>query len=293
MTVVHAADAIPAEPVEFAGTGGVTVRGDRWTPHGSPHGPDVLMLHGGGQSRHSWKTTGAQLAARGFRVTSVDSRGHGDSDWAPDGDYELPALAADVLSVLDQLGRPVVLVGASMGGLTGLVVTPQAGPAVVQALVLVDVVPRYEKAGSERIRTFMMSGMDGFANLDDAADAVAAYLPHRAAPRSSEGLRRNLRERGGRWYWHWDPAFMTRPAASPAERLDELEVAARAIRVPVLLLRGGLSDVVSAAGVDEFRRLVPHVDTVDLPRAAHTAAGDDNEAFATAVLDFVARIGTT
>ena len=121
----------------------------------------------------------------------------------------MDALCADTLAVLDQIGRPVILIGASMGGMTGILAADEAGPETVKKLVLVDVVPRYEKDGSARIRDFMFSHVHGFESLEEAADAVAEYLPHRRKPRSPEGLKKNLRLRDGRWYWHWDPAFLT------------------------------------------------------------------------------------
>jgi pimeloyl-ACP methyl ester carboxylesterase len=277
------------EPIEFPGTGGITLRGDRWTGAGWEKLPDVMMLPGGGQTRHSWKTAGLELARRGFRVTSMDTRGHGDSDWSPQADYDITTLAADAIGVIRALGRPTVLVGASMGGLTGILAAPQVGPEHLCALVLVDVVPRVERGGSARIHQFMVGGLDGFETLDEAADAIAAYLPHRPRPKNNDGLLRNLRKReDGRWYWHWDPAFVTQPReVGPIERVAEMQRAAASITVPVLLLRGKLSDIVSDEGVEEFRALVPQVEVVVLPRAAHTAAGDDNEAFAAAVIDFV------
>jgi pimeloyl-ACP methyl ester carboxylesterase len=156
-------------------------------------------------------------------------------------------------------------------------------------MVLVDIVPRYEKQGSKRIRDFMVGGLNGFDTLQDAADAIAACLPHRKRPQSHEGLRRNLRQRkDGRWYWHWDPSFMQRPSDHPAQRLDRLEEATRSLRMPILLLYGGKSDVVSTEGIQSFRELVPHASMVMLPSAGHTAAGDDNDAFSRAVIDFVA-----
>src|SRR6185295_688408 len=182
-------------------------------------------------------------------VIALDSRGHGDSDRAPDANYSVDALCTDTHSVLDQIGRPTILIGASMGGMTALPVAHQAGPDKVTKLVLVDVVPRYEKDGSARIREFMASGLDGFESLDEAADAVAAYLPHRAKPRSPEGLKKNLRRRDGRWYWHWDPKFLTAPSDDAFVRQERLEQAAIDLTIPILLIRGKLSDVVSPEGV--------------------------------------------
>src|SRR5699024_31719 len=121
------------------------------------------------------------------------------------------------------------------------------GEDLASALVLVDVVPRVEREGTDRISRFMTGNPDGFANFEEAADAVAAYLPHRPRPKSTGGLRKNLRQRDdGRWYWHWDPEFVTGELRPETHRLVERMCdAARRVRVPALLVRGTLSDVVS------------------------------------------------
>jgi pimeloyl-ACP methyl ester carboxylesterase len=284
------------QTVEFSGIQGLTLVADEWDRSSSSGGaevaagrPTILMLHGGGQNRFSWKNTGQVLADEGFHVVALDSRGHGDSDRAPDADYDIETLTADVMLVLDAIGRPVLLIGASMGGLTGILVADRAGPKRVTGLVLVDVVPRFEKNGSARIRDFMFSGLHGFASLDEAADAVAAYLPHRTKPRSPEGLKKNLRLRDGRWYWHWDPAFMTKPGDDPELRTENFEQAAANLTIPVLLIRGKLSDVVSPEGVRHFLETVPNAEFVELSDAGHTAAGDDNDAFSDVVVKFATR----
>jgi pimeloyl-ACP methyl ester carboxylesterase len=279
------------QTVKFRGINDLVLVADEWnrgTQSAAGH-PTVLMLHGGGQNRFSWKNTGQILADEGFHVVALDSRGHGDSDRSPNANYTVDALCADTLQVLDQIGRPVILIGASMGGMTGILVADAAGPEKVTKLVLVDVVPRYEKDGSARIRDFMFSHVHGFESLDDAADAVAAYLPHRTKPRSPEGLKKNLRERDGRWYWHWDPKFLTAPSDDAFVREEKLEQAAIDLTIPILLIRGKLSDVVSPEGVKDFLAKVPHAEFVELSDAGHTAAGDDNDAFSEAVVDFVSR----
>jgi pimeloyl-ACP methyl ester carboxylesterase len=270
--------------------GGITLVADEWNRDADAAGrPAILMLHGGGQNRFSWKNTGQILADEGYHVIALDSRGHGDSDRAPNADYAVETLTADVLQVLDAIEGPVVLVGASMGGLTGILVADSAGPDKVTGLVLVDVVPRYEKNGSARIRDFMITNIHGFGSLEEAADAVAAYLPYRKKPRSPEGLKKNLRLRDGRWYWHWDPAFMTAPGDDPELRTEKFEHAATDLKIPVLLIRGKLSDVVSPEGVRHFLATVPRAEFVELSNAGHTAAGDDNDAFSDVVVDFVRR----
>ena len=279
------------QTVQFSGVDEITLVADEWNrgADAAAGRPTILMLHGGGQNRFSWKNTGQILADQGFHVVAIDARGHGDSDRAPDADYAIETLTADIMQVLAAIGGPVVLIGASMGGLTGILAADRAGPEKVTGLVLVDVVPRFEKTGSARIRDFMFSGIDGFDSLEQAADAVAAYLPYRTRPRSPEGLKKNLRLRDGRWYWHWDPAFMTKPGDDPELRTEKFEQAAVDLKIPVLLIRGKLSDVVSPEGVRHFLAEVPNAEFVELSDAGHTAAGDDNDAFSAAVVAFVNR----
>ena len=277
------------QTVRFRGIDELALVADEWNRNAeiAQDKPTILMLHGGGQNRFSWKNTGQILADAGFHVVALDSRGHGDSDRSPTANYSLETLSGDTLQVIYQIGRPVALIGASMGGLTSLPVAHEAGPELVTKLVLVDVVPRFEKGGSARIRDFMFSGIDGFTSLEEAADAVAAYLPHRARPRSAEGLKKNLRLRDGKWFWHWDPAFLTAPGDDPFERAEMLEHAAINLEIPILLIRGKLSDVVSTEGVQDFLQKVPGAQFVELSDAGHTAAGDDNDAFTDAVVQFV------
>ncbi len=275
--------------VEFRGEESIALVADEWN-RDSPSAqrrPAIVLLHGGGQNRFSWKNTGQVLADRGFHVVALDARGHGDSDRAPASRYTVDALASDLSAVLGQIGRPVVLVGASMGGMTGIVTARRTGPQVVRKLVLVDVIPRFEPEGALRIRDFMTRHVDGFDSLEQAADAIAAYLPHRKRPVNLEGLKKNLRLRSGRWHWHWDPAFVTAPREDPFIDVDALEAAAVGLQIPILLVRGRLSDVVSLEGVRDFLAKVPQAEFVELSDAGHTAAGDDNDAFSAAVVAFV------
>ena len=275
--------------VEFRGEKSLKLVADEWNRGAGSDRPSILMLHGGGQNRFSWKNTGQVLADHGFHVIALDARGHGDSDRAPGGEYTVNTLAGDIAEVLQQIGRPVVLIGASMGGLTGIQVAYDAGPQVVTKLVLVDVVPRFENEGSHRIRDFMTRHVNGFDSLEEAADAIAEYLPYRKRPRNLEGLKKNLRHRDGRWHWHWDPQFVTQTGDDPFMEIEKLEREAMALRVPILLIRGKLSDVVSPEGVADFLAKVPAAEFVELADAGHTAAGDDNDAFSAAVVGFVSR----
>jgi pimeloyl-ACP methyl ester carboxylesterase len=272
--------------------GGIELAGDEF-PAESPVGL-AFLLHGGGQTRHSWKGTADSLAAEGWTSVTLDARGHGDSGWAPDADYSLDALAADLVAIAGRYAAggygDAALIGASLGGLTSLLAVGE-GLLPARGLVLVDVAPRIEPSGAARIGDFMRAHPDGFASLREVSDAVAAYNPHRERPASLEGLKKNVRlGEDGRWHWHWDPAFL-RPLSGPAaHRLDtgeRLRSAARAVTVPTLLVRGRQSDVLTAEGAEEFLRLVPGARFVDVGGAGHMVAGDDNDVFTRSVLAFL------
>lgn len=261
---------------------------------GPDDGPAVLLLHGGGQTRHSWRSTLTTLAERGWRAAAVDLRGHGESEWAEDGDYSLDAFAGDAAALAAGFDRPA-LVGASLGGLSAMVALSDHGMDIGSALVLVDVAHRLEEAGRERIAAFMTDHQDGFATLDEAADAVAAYNPHRPRPSDLSGLRKNLRRReDGRWVWHWDPAFISGRGGSPDETRssivdeDRLHKAARSLEIPTLLVRGRRSDLLSEGAAEEFLGLVPEARFADVAGAGHMVAGDRNDIFNRAILDFLA-----
>lgn len=271
----------------WAGAGGVPIAADAW---GDPRGPLILLQHGGGQTRHAWKGAGELLAAAGYYAVAFDARGHGDSGWSPDGRYDQDIMVEDLLCVIAALGnRRPALVGASMGGGTSLVA---AGEDRVDAtaLVLVDIAPRIEPEGVAKIREFMAQSPDGFDSLQAVADAIANYQPHRTRPRSLDGLAKNVRiGDDGRYRWHWDPAFRRGPQFDFRKRQLRLEACARNLKLPVLLVRGGMSDVLTDEGVREFQALCPQVEFVNITGAAHMVAGDRNDVFGNAVIEFLAR----
>ena len=283
-------DPVTTTRIDVVTPAGLRIAADEWPGAG----PAVVLAHGGGQTRHSWGGTADVLANTGHRVVSMDLRGHGDSDWAPDGDYHMSAYRDDALAVVRSIGSPVAWVGASLGGMTGLHAVNEA-PELFSALVLVDITPRPAAAGVSRILEFMAKdAVDGFATLDDAADAIAEYQPHRPRPTDLSGLSKNLRQGDdGRWRWHWDPAFLDTRTGGTSEHArdrhhDDLVEIARRLTLPTLLVRGKLSDLVTEAEVAEFLEMVPHARYVDVANAAHMIAGDRNDVFTDAVVTFLA-----
>lgn len=264
----------------------MTIAGDSW---GNPNGPLVILQHGGGQTRHAWRGTGQTLGAAGYHVVAIDARGHGDSDWAPDGVYGQDAMVDDLVAVVSQLGeRRPVLVGASMGGGTSLVAVGE-GRVEATALVLVDIAPRIETEGVQNITDFMGQKPEGFDSLDEVAEAIASYQPHRPRPRTLDGLAKNVRlGDDGRYHWHWDPKFRVGPR-DLVHRTARLEACATNLALPTLLVRGGMSDMLSEEGAQSFLALCPTSEYVNVEGAAHMVAGDRNDIFADAVIEFLSR----
>lgn len=258
---------------------------------GDPSAPAVILMHGGGQTRHSWGSALAELLRRGYHVINLDARGHGDSEWSPKADYSLNAMAGDLRAVVATLPQPPALVGASMGGGTALYAAGDTSASpVASMLVMVDVVPRVDPEGAAKITAFMRAHPDGFTTLEDAANAVAAYYPNRMRPKDPSGLMKNLRLwPDGRLHWHWDPKFMSSSPADLNLLGKTLLDAARRVRVPTLLVRGMQSDIVSEAGIVEFRDALPKLEVLDVQGAGHMVAGDKNDAFNEGVIAFLAQ----
>src|SRR4051794_1863058 len=280
--------------VEFKGRDGNRLAADVAGDVGSP---PVVFFHGGGQTRHAWGTTLDVLAEEGWRAYTVDLRGHGDSEWAPDGDYTLDAFAGDVSEVARSLDQLPVLVGASLGGIASLAAIGESATPIARALVLVDVAPRIDRSGADRIGAFMMQNIDGFESLEAVADAVAVYNPHRPRPTDLSGLKKNVRQRpDGRWAWHWDPAFMTGRFGSADETRTSViqperpEAAARTLTMPALLVRGRMSDLLTDDGSRQFLDLVPHAEFVEVGGAGHMVAGDRNDLFNDAIVEFLREV---
>ena len=262
---------------------------------GNPDDKPVIFLHGGGQTRHSWGDSAQIVADAGYYSIALDARGHGDSSWSEKGNYQIEDLGSDLKAVIAQLGKRPALVGASMGGLTSLIAEGESETSIASAIILVDIAPKTEQKGIERIFAFMSSNKHGFASIDEAAAAVSAYLPNREKPKDHSRLEKNLRLReDGRYYWHWDMKMLELwKSITPDQQIKNearMYQAAKNLKVPTMIVRGGMSDVVSEKVMAEFLDAVPHVRSVNVSDAGHMVAGDSNHAFTNAVLDFLKEV---
>ncbi len=275
-----------AKRFEFAGQDKLTLVAEAW---GDPSNPPVILAHGGGQTRHSWGGTARILAEQGWYAVAYDHRGHGESAWSDDSLYELVHFAEDMALLARSFDQPPAVVGASLGGLSAMLGAGEIEQGMFSAIVLVDVTPRLNRDGVQKIYEFMTGNMHtGFASLEEVANAIAEYT---GRPRKDDlsGLRKNLRERDGRFYWHWDPNFFSPRQDGPSHPERVMEAASR-IEQPVLLVRGRASDVVTEEEVEEFLQLIPHAEYVDVDKARHMVAGDRNDIFSQAVIEFLTRI---
>lgn len=274
-------------PLTFLGDEAVALAADSY---GTPNRGTVLLAHGGGQTRHAWAKTGERLAAAGWRAVALDLRGHGDSGWSPTGDYRMHRFAADIVRVADQLGDKPALVGASLGGIAGMMVETLVAPATFSSLTLVDVTPRMEADGVAKVMGFMSARVaDGFASLEEAAETIASYMPSRPRRTDLTGLGKNLRQHpDGRYRWHWDPRFVTSVMESrDTHSMEDFRTRVGDISIPVHLIRGRMSELVSQEAAQEFLTMLPQATFTDVENAGHMVAGDRNDAFIEAVVGFL------
>jgi pimeloyl-ACP methyl ester carboxylesterase len=254
----------------------------------------IILAHGGGQTRHSWASTAKRLAALGWRTISLDLRGHGESDWRTDGDYATQGYGEDLVDVARTLPDRPALIGASLGGLAGLMVETIVAPGTFSSLTLVDIVPNADQAGAARIMGFMSENLEhGFDSLEAAADSIAAYLPHRPRPGDLSGLRKNLRlGADGRYRWRWDPRLITSVRrAVQVGSMEDFEQRCGEIDIPIHVIRGRMSELVSPEAAEAFVAKLKHGFLTDVADAGHMVAGDRNDAFLDAAVAFLDRPG--
>ncbi len=273
----------------FRTADGLDLVADRY---GAPNRGGVLLAHGGGQTRHAWAKTAAALADRGWEAVALDLRGHGDSDWSPTGDYQMERFAGDLATVASEMGGRPALIGASLGGLAGLLAEAEIAPRSFSSITLVDIVPNMDPNGAAKVLEFMGAHVDqGFGSLEEAADVIGSYLPHRPRPSDLSGLAKNLRRGGdGRYHWHWDPSFVAGANRERSRRdAQAFDTGLASLTLPVHLIRGRLSELVTRQAAEDFVAKLTNAQFTDVAGASHMVAGDRNDAFLDAVVGFLDR----
>jgi pimeloyl-ACP methyl ester carboxylesterase len=254
--------------------GGRMVSALHWGGPGAS--PELVLIHGGAQNAHTWDTVALAL---GRPLLAVDLPGHGHSDWREDHDYWPRALAADVAVAVRELAPDARLVcGMSLGGLTAFCLAQQS-PDLVRRLVVIDVTPGTDHAKAEPIVAFI-SGPESFASFDEILARTIEHNPTRSESSLRRGVLHNARPIGdgsGRWTWRWDPVRDWKMAGGEAggnPDFASLWDAVDAVKVPLLLVRGGTSGVVGDEDVVELRRRKPDGRVVVVDGAGHSVQGD-------------------
>lgn len=268
--------------------GHVTARGLRfhYVERGLVSAPPLLCLHGITQTAHSWDEVAAELSSA-YRVLCLDQRGHGDSDWAADGDYSRQTQAADVDAISDALElSSFTLAGMSMGGVNAITFTARH-PEKVRALVIVDVSPEIQVKGVENIRHFIQAS-DELDSFEAFVERAHQFNPRRSLDNIRSRLSHNLKQLpNGKWTWKYDKALRSPDRGFQATALLNLWDDVRAIRCPTLIIKGGESDILSAESAEKMQAAIPGSRVAVVTGAGHSVMGDNPAAFVTAVREFL------
>lgn len=259
---------------------------------GNPEKPPLVLLHGVGQTCHTWDLFAAAMSPH-FHVMAFDQRGHGDTDWAPDKDYSRKTMVQDAEAFTTALGlNRFFLTGMSMGGANSLSFTAK-NPDRVEALVVVDIGPRVESKGVEHIRDFMKDFRE-FDSLDEAAETIHKFNPRRPL----EVIRKytvvyNLKQLpSGKWTWKYDTYFSQGHQRVDIKKMqEELSQDVKKIQCPTLVVKGAESDVLSLDGVRSLQEAIPGSEFALVAGAGHSVMGDNPPGFEAAVREFYEKKG--
>ena len=255
---------------------------------GNEGNQSILFLHGGLQQSHSWDFVALPLCVD-YHVLTMDARGHGGSQWAPDGDYSLDAHLRDLDGFVDALGLgPIIIVGHSMGGRNGYVFA-SLHPEKVKALVIVDTGPQMGTQGEARIRRFRELP-DELDSYQEFATRVQEYT---GRPREQVlgALKYSIRERpDGKWTWKYDKLLRTADYRPESWATEKLWDCVASIQCPTLIIRGGESDIFSPEVMEKMLQVIPQSTSAVVQRAGHLVAGDNPVDFLKALRTFLDRV---
>ena len=258
---------------------------------GNPDNPPMLLLHGFAQTCHSWDFVALGFSDN-YRVIVLDQRGHGDSDWASDGDYSPETQQEDISGVVNELGLDnFVLMGLSMGGRNSFTYAAN-NSGKVKALVVVDAAPQNMQQGTQNIRSFVQQD-DELDSVDAFVERVLQYNPRRDPQQVRGSILHNLKELpSGKWTWKYDRALRSpgRRMGSDAETEKRLWGYLETLQCPTLLVRGGASDIVATDTADRMHKAIPNSRIATIEGAGHLVMGDSPSGFQAAVTEFLASL---
>ncbi len=268
-----------------ASVGNLKLHYQEW---GNPGAPAIVMLHGFGVSGHMFDEFAERMQDR-YRLIALDQRGHGDSDWASDGDYTRQAFVDDLEGFRQTLGLDrFILIGHSMGGLNSVAYAVQHREHV-RALVLVDVGPESAKEGVDNIVRFTR-GPDEL-EFEEFVEMAHRFNQRRSIENIRERMRHRLRPtENGKYTWKFDRRFREQDNGlriGSELSNDQMWQLFRSVAVPTLLVRGSESDVLTADVAERAAREMERARLVVVPGAGHSVPGDNPDDFTQAVRDFL------
>jgi pimeloyl-ACP methyl ester carboxylesterase len=263
---------------------GINIHYLEWGP---ANGKAIVLLHGLRGHAHSWDDVSAALASE-YRVLALDQRGRGDTDWAPDGDYTTEAFSADLAAFSDALKlERFVLAGHSMGGRNGIMFTAKH-PDRVAGFVVADVGPDIMPTGAARIRQELLLAPERFGSLDEAVAQTVAENPLAAEAVLRRRVQYQTRalEEGG-VTWRYDTVIRDQVRSNSRPKPPDFWSLWKSIRCPVLILRGGETDILARESAELMRSSVPRATLVDVPRAGHMVFEDNPKDFIQAMREWL------
>ena len=283
---------IPHSPNIPYRSSNVVVRHQRfhYLEWGAPDAQPILLLHGGHQSAHSWDLVSLHLAQK-YRIIALDQRGHGDSEWARNGDYSNLTMAQDAQSFVAAIGlqRPIIM-GHSMGGRNTLLMT-RMNPEYPGALVIVDVGPETMEAGRKTISSFVKRN-EIFDDLEHFIRNVREYDPYRSREHIERTVKYNMLERAdGKYiskcdYRRWRGEIEVHDENRDAISLGDLA----SFKMPALVVRGANSNILADDAAERFRDALPKGNLVTVPDCGHNVHSQNTLGFIDAVGKFLSSL---
>jgi pimeloyl-ACP methyl ester carboxylesterase len=240
----------------------------------------LVLLHGFTSHARSWDTFARAMQAR-CHVLALDQRGHGETEWAQD--YAPERMVEDVDAFVRTLGlRSFALLGLSMGGRNAYAYAAQY-PAEVAKLVIVDIGPEINMAGSDRIRAGVQTA-DIFDDPEDAFRAARAANPRPPEAELRHRVTSNLMKTDdGRWTFRYDKALRAPDRPLPRPDPEKIWALLPNIACPTLLVRGAESDVLSPETAARMLQTIPNIRMVEVQDAGHSVPLDNPAGFLAAV----------
>ena len=265
----------------------ITINGMRfhYLDWGNPDKPPFLLLHGGAQTAHSWDFFALSMRDD-YHVIAPDQRGHGDSDWSEEGNYDPDFHVADMAAFTDAIGWDnFLLCGLSMGGRNAYGFAAKHPPKI-KALVICDVGPEIQEKGSRHIREFL-EGAYEFPDFEWLVERVKQYNPRRPEKQIRGSLLNNLkRQADGQWTWKHDRRRGVKQRAG-AEWTDKAWNDVANVQCPTLVVRGAESDIFSMDTANRMLKLIRNSQFAEIPKAGHLVQGDNPVEFEKAVRRFL------